>query len=121
MTKVMIVDDSRFMCDEIKHMLQDSDFEVVATCRDASQAMEVYNQHTPDIVLMDIVLPGIDGIEATEVLLTKWPLAKVVIITSLAYDDTIAHARKIGAKSLLFKPIEKDMLLDSLQQVLTAE
>ena len=121
MKKVMIVDDSRFVCEEIAQILADTEFEIVATCRDAGEAMETYHNKTPDVVLMDIVLPGIDGMEATEAMLQKWPDANIIMVTSLAYDDTIAHARKIGAKGFIFKPIDKFHLLDTLRQVIDSE
>ena len=116
MTKVMVVDDSRFMQDEVSHLLADSDYEVVFHCRDAEEAIVAYTKNPPDIVLMDIVLPGIDGFEATRALLGKWPDARIVIISSLAYDDTIKSAKACGAKCFLFKPFTKEQLIDLLNR-----
>lgn len=121
MKRVMVVDDSRFVCDEIRHTLVGSGFEVVHTCRDAEEAFQGYQSCQPDIVIMDIILPGIDGIEATGAMLAKWPEARIVIVSSLAYDDTISRARKMGAKSFLFKPFDRDMLLQALEQALEQE
>lgn len=121
MKTVMVVDDSRFVCEEIKHCLQGSGFEVIAYCRDAEQAMQAYNSHMPDIVLMDIILPGIDGIEATKAITTKWPAACVVMLSSLAYDDTIDRAAKAGAKNFIFKPFDNEHLLDVLEEITKPE
>lgn len=117
MKTVMVVDDSRFVYDEIKHSLAGSGFEVVGYCRDAEQAMITYNEKHPDVVLMDIILPGIDGIEATRAILAKWPDARVVIVSSLAYDDTIERAKQTGAKSFVFKPFDKELLIEVLEEV----
>lgn len=117
MKKVLIVDDSRFMQEEIRHILEGSAFEVVCCCRDAEEALACYTEYMPDVVLMDIVLPGIDGIEATQALLAKWPEAYVIIISSLAYDDTIARATECGAKNILFKPFDKKQMLEVLDAI----
>ena len=115
---VMVVDDSLFVYDEIKHSLAGTEFEVVRYCRDAEQAIQGYHEIRPDVVLMDIILPGIDGIEATKAMLAKWPDANIVMVSSLAYDETIERAKQIGAKSFVFKPFDKDHLLDVLRQVI---
>lgn len=117
MKKVMVVDDSLFVYDEIKHFLDGSLFSVVAYCRDAEEAIKGYHKYQPDVVLMDIILPGIDGIEATAALTGRWPNAKVVIVSSLAYDETIQRAKESGAKHFIFKPFDKDLLLEVLTQV----
>ncbi|MDL2253228.1 response regulator [Ruminococcaceae bacterium OttesenSCG-928-I18] len=116
MKKVLVVDDSRFMWEEIIHALADTEFSVCSCCRDAEEAMRAYEEQQPDIVLMDIILPGIDGIEATQKLLARWPEAKVVMVSSLAYDDDIARAKKTGAKSFLFKPFSHEELHKVLQE-----
>ena len=117
MKTVMLVDDSRFACEEMKRQMDGTEFLVVACCRDAEDAMAEYENKLPDVVVMDIVLPGIDGIEATRQLLEKYPSAAVVVASSLAYDETVDAARKIGAQSFLFKPVQKEQLLEVLQAV----
>lgn len=118
MKKIMVVDDSRFMHDEITYLLENTGFQVVACCRDAEQAFTSYHKHCPDAVLMDVVLPGIDGLEATKALLAKWPQAVVIIISSLAYDETITLAKESGAKCFLFKPFTRQELVQVLEQSL---
>ena len=116
MRKVLVVDDSRFMQEEIVHALKDTDYMVCACCRDAEQALQAYAQEEPDFVLMDIVLPGIDGIDATGRILEKWPTARVVMVSSLAYDEDIQRARDTGARCFLFKPFTPQGLLQALQE-----
>lgn len=118
MKKVLIVDDSRFMVEEVGRMLQGSEFEAPVCCRSAEEAVRQYEEVRPDVVLMDIVLPGIDGIDAARLLCERWPGAKVVMMSSLAYDETVDAARRAGAKSFLFKPFEKGQLLDVLRGVM---
>lgn len=115
MKQVMIVDDSRFMREDIVHLLEGSAFAPAHCCRDAEEALELYGENEVDVVLMDIVLPGMDGLEATKALAKKG--ARVVIISSLGYDDTIKSARTSGAASFLIKPFTKEQLLHVLQEV----
>lgn len=117
MSRIMIVDDSRFMCEEIRHILEGTEHEVAAVCRDAEEALETYDTLLPDIVLMDVVLPGLDGMEATQRIVEKWPGARVIVVSSLAYDDTQQAAREKGAKAVLFKPFTAQQLLDVLAGV----
>lgn len=112
--RVMVVDDSRFMQEEIVHLLAGSGYEVAAVCRDAEEAIHSCEGQLPDVVLMDVVLPGIDGIEATKTLLGKWPSLKVVIMSSLAFDETLRQAEDVGAASCLFKPFGVGQLLQAL-------
>jgi len=110
----MIVDDSIFVYEEMKQMLKDTEFEIVGYAKDGETAVTLYESSLPDVVTMDIILPGIDGLEATKRLLAKWPDAKVIIVSSLAYDETMDQAKAIGAKDFLFKPLERDVIQDVL-------
>lgn len=114
MKRLMIVDDSRFVFEEMKFMLAESDYEVVGYSKSGEEALELYGEILPDIVTMDIILPGIDGLDTSKMILEKWPDAKIVVVSSLAYDETMESAELIGAKHFLFKPFEKDQLLEIL-------
>lgn len=113
---VMIVDDSLFITAEMKTMLNHSDFSVMGCARSAEEALDAFERIHPDVVTMDIVLPGMDGMEATACILKKWPKTKVLIISSLAYDDTVEGAHTVGASGFLFKPFQKQDLLDALKR-----
>ena len=116
--KVMIVDDSRVVHAEMKKLLADTEFEVVATCRSGENALSTYEECHPDVVTMDIVMPGMDGFAAARTIMEKHPEARVLIVSSLAYDDTIEEASIIGTKGFLCKPLSQDGLIEALEQVL---
>lgn len=116
MKSIMVVDDSQFMYEEMEAFLEDSDYEVKGFAKSGEEALELYEKIKPDIVTMDIILPGIDGLETTRKILEKWPDAKVLVISSLAYDDTIEEAEGIGAKGFIYKPFEKERLLTALDK-----
>jgi two-component system chemotaxis response regulator CheY len=115
----MIVDDSRLVYAQMKKMLEDSDIEVKCYCRSGEEALEQYDQIQPELVTMDIVMPGMDGLETCRQLVSKWPDAKVLMVSSLAYDETMESASTNGAKGFLFKPFTKESLVDGIQKALS--
>lgn len=118
--KLMIVDDSRVIHAEITKMLEGSEFEIVACCRSGEAALEEYGPVNPDVVTMDIVMPGIDGLETCRRLVEKWPDARILMISSLAYGSTTENSEELGAKGFLYKPFNRDDLVDSLRKVMEA-
>ena len=107
--RIMVVDDSLAMEMQISKLLEGSEFEVADFCEDGETAIARYREVKPDIVTMDIIMPGIDGLEA----------AKIIMVSSLGYDDTVNEALAIGAKALLYKPIDRVSLLGALDLALT--
>ena len=118
--RVMIVDDSRVAELQISSLLEGSDFEVAAYCQNGEDAIAQYGEIQPDIVTMDIIMPGLDGLETAQSILEEHPDARIVIISSLAYDDTFHEADAIGAKAFLYKPIERENLIETLNLALAA-
>lgn len=115
MKKVLIVDDSRFVYEEMKNLLKDTEFEPAAYCVRAEEALDIYEGINPDVVSMDIILPGMDGFEASERMLQSHPGAKIVMVSSLAYDETEQKAMDIGARAFVFKPFTKDQILTAFR------
>lgn len=113
--KIMVVDDSRIAYAELKMMLEGSEMEIVGFCRSGEEAIERYEEIKPDLVTLDIVMPGMDGLETCGKIKEKWPDAKVYMVSSMAYDDMIDRAVAMGAEGFLFKPFTKENLLDSLR------
>ena len=114
--RIMVVDDSRIIYAQMKKLLEDTDYEIVAYCRDGEEAMEQYGQVNPDLVTMDIIMPGMDGLETAQAILEEHPDARIIMVSSLAYDDTFEEAQTIGAKGFIDKPFEKDRLLEAFRE-----
>lgn len=114
--KLMIVDDSRFIFEEMKHMLEESDYEIVDYAKSGEDAIEKIEQGLPDLITMDVILPGISGMEASEIILQRWPQAKIVVVSSLAYDETVDQAKRVGARGFIFKPFTQEELISSLDR-----
>jgi len=100
--KVLIVENSEPMRRVIRSLLNDLVEEFVE-CIDGSEALAVYNQHQPDLVLMDLKMNGVDGIEATRRITRAFPDARVIIVSQ--YDDAtlLQAARSAGAESIVSK------------------
>lgn len=113
--RIMVVDDSRVVRAEMEKMLEGSDMEICEFCRSGEEALEKFEKAKPDLVTMDIVMPGMDGMETCEKLRQRYPEANVFMVSSMAYDDMIDRAVELGAKGFLFKPFTKDALLEGLQ------
>lgn len=114
--RIMIVDDSRVVELQMRKMLEDTDYEVVSYCKDGETAIAQYGEVLPDLVTMDIIMPGMDGLETARAILEDHPEARIVMVSSLAYDDTIEEAQSIGTKGFIYKPLEREQLLAALDE-----
>ena len=120
-TRVMAVDDSKVSLLTIKRHLNDSDFELVATVQIAADAVEKYQEVKPDVVLLDVVMPEMDGVEVLEKLLAADSSAKVIMVSSLGTKEKVMECMEKGASSFLMKPYDRDGLLKILDSTLRGE
>lgn len=116
MKKVLVVDDSIFIYEEMKELLKDTDYTVAGYAKAGEEAIEKYEEIKPDVVTMDIILPGIDGFDTTRLILERWPDARVLVVSSIAYEDTIEESKECGAKSFIYKPFDREILIKELDK-----
>lgn len=115
--KVIIADDSDFVRDGMKIILDvDEDFEVLGTAANGREAIELAEKNKPDIFLMDIQMPEMDGIEATKYIV-EHGLGKVLILTTFDDDDLVQQALQNGAKGYLIKNHTPDHLKQMIRSV----
>jgi len=93
------------------------DIQVVAETGDGNEAIGLYRQNTPDIVLMDLRLPGMGGVEATIAIRKEFPEARVIVLTTFDLDEDIFRAMDSGAKSYLLKDTPEDELAETIRAV----
>lgn len=117
--RVMVVDDSRLVKVQLEDVLKGTEYEIAAYCRSGADAIAQYPVVQPDLVTMDIIMPEMDGLDAAEIILKKYPEARIVMISSLAYADTFERAREIGAKGFVDKPFHRDQLVKAFEQALS--
>lgn len=102
--KVLVVDDDRLVSASLKTILEaDGDMAVVATLGGGAQAVEQYGRLAPDVMLMDIRMEGMTGLDAAQAILQEHPDAKILFLTTFADDEYIARALRIGAKGYILK------------------
>ena len=116
--RIMVVDDSRLVRVQLEDVLAGTEYEVAAYCRSGEDAIEQYAAVQPDLVTMDIIMQGMDGLDAAEIILKKNPDARIVMVSSLAYDDTFERAKTIGARGFVDKPFHQEQLLKVFGQAL---
>ena len=116
--RIVLVDDHEVVRLGLKVLLEQSDhFEVVGEANNAKEAVEITGKFRPDIVLMDIRLPGASGIEACEEITQLYPEVRVVMLTSYAEDEMLFSAIRAGASGYLLKQINSEDLIHSLESV----
>ncbi|MFA9555964.1 response regulator [Evansella sp. AB-rgal1] len=104
MIRVLFADDHEMVRIGVSSYLSaQKDIEVVAEADDGDEAVELALQHKPDIILMDLVMKRMDGIEATRNIIAKWPEAKIIIVTSFLDDEKVYPALEAGATSYMLK------------------
>lgn len=104
MIKVLFVDDHEMVRIGVSAYLSaQSDIEVIGEADNGLKAVELAMELRPDIILMDLVMPEMDGIEATKRIIEKWPEAKIIIVTSFLDDEKVYPALKAGATSYMLK------------------
>ncbi len=115
---VLIADDQRLMLDGLRTLLElESDVDVVEVVEDGTAAVDAYGRLHPDVVLMDIRMPGMDGVEATRRICDRWPGARVIILTTFEDDAYIFEGIRAGASGYLLKAIEGAELARAIRTV----
>jgi two-component system chemotaxis response regulator CheY len=117
MTKILIVDDAEFLRVRISKMLIGDGFEV-SEAENGLKAIEAYKANKPDLVLMDITMPEMDGLTALKELRKSDPNAKVVMLTALGQESVVLEAVKSGAKDFIVKPFERDRVMSAINKLL---
>lgn len=104
MITILIVDDDVLVADALKMILEaDSDISVTGTGTDGTDAVRMYRRHKPDVLLMDIRMKEMSGLEASEQILAEYPDAKILLLTTFSDDEYIVKALKAGVKGYLLK------------------
>jgi two-component system chemotaxis response regulator CheY len=113
---VLIADDSEFMRSLLREILED-EYAIVDEAENGVEAIELYDEYNPDLVMMDIVMPIRDGIEATDEITDTDPEAKVIMCTSVGQEQKMKSAIQAGAEGYITKPFQKPSVLDEIENV----
>jgi two-component system chemotaxis response regulator CheY len=119
--RYLVVDDSVFARKNLARMIESFGGELAGEAGDGSTAIAEYARTRPDIVFMDITMPHMEGIEATERIVNQHPDARIVMISSVGFQENIVAALQKGAKHFVQKPVKPEALYEVVKYVLGEE
>ena len=120
--RVLVVDDHALLRTGVANIINlEPELEVVAEAANGADAIEAFRQHRPDVVLMDLRMPGMEGVEAVRQIRDIDPQARVVVLTTYDADEDIARALQAGAKAYILKDIAAEALVSCIRDVLVGK
>jgi two-component system chemotaxis response regulator CheY len=117
----LVVDDSVFARKNVTKMVESFGGKVVGEAGDGATSITEYDRTRADIVLMDITMPQMEGIEAAERIIRSHPEARVVMVSSVGYQENIVAALQKGAKHFVQKPVKPEVLYEVIKYVMGSE
>ena len=118
MAKILIVDDAAFMRKVIRDTLTKSGYTELYEAVDGADAVEKYGEISPDLVLMDITMPNMDGLEALKAIRAKDSNANVVMCSAMGQEAMVVEAVQAGIKDFIVKPFKDDRLMKTVNSIL---
>jgi two-component system, NarL family, response regulator len=116
--RILIADDHPFFLDGLTANLEaEPDMTVIASAADGRQAVELCREHAPDVVLIDLRMPVMNGVEAIREIVVCSPASRIIVLTTYDGDEDIHRALKAGAKSYLLKDVFREELLSAIREV----
>ena len=118
MARILVVDDAVFMRKVVSDALAKSGHEVIGEASNGQEAVERFQELSPDVTTLDITMPEKDGLAALKEILSVEPAAKVVMCSALGQESKVLEAIKAGAKDFVVKPFQPDRVLDAIGKAL---
>lgn len=116
--KIMLVDDAAFMRMTIKNCLTKAGYDDIIEAPDGQAAVEIYQKEKPDLVIMDITMPNMDGIQALQAIRAFDGEAKVVMCSAMGQESMVIDAIRLGAKDFIVKPFKPDRILETVEKII---
>jgi DNA-binding NarL/FixJ family response regulator len=119
MIKVMIVDDHLVVREGLKQLLEiDNDIKVIAEASSGLECLQLLERVSPDVIFMDIKMPGISGIETTRLICQRYPYMKIIMLTIYGDGQYVTEALHAGAKGYILKKVKRDELINAIRHVM---
>jgi len=118
---VLIADDLKFIKLVLRELVEKAGFRVVGEASNGQEAVELYKDKRPDVVLMDITMPKMDGLSALKQILKIDPQAKIIMCSALGQQSLIVQALQLGAKDFIVKPFREDRVIAAIKKILDIE
>ena len=117
---ILVADDAAFMRKMVRMTLSEVGLENIIEAKDGDEAVALYNEKHPDLVLLDITMAGKNGLEALGEIMEADPEARVIMCTAIGQQQTVMEALSLGACDYVIKPFQKDKLTEAVLNVLDA-
>jgi two-component system, chemotaxis family, chemotaxis protein CheY len=117
MMSIMVVDDSKIMRANIKKILGSMQYDPIYEVSNAKDAIEVARSNHPELITLDIAMPGIDGVTAIKPLLAASPSSKIIMVTSQGQEQMVLRSIEAGAKGYLLKPVTALKLKEAIAKI----
>jgi two-component system chemotaxis response regulator CheY len=115
---ILIVDDAAFMRMMIRDVLTKNGFEIVGEAENGQRAIEKYKELSPELVIMDITMPEVDGIQAVREIKKFNPSAKIIMCSAMGQQAMVIEAIQAGAKDFIVKPFQADRVVEAVKKAL---
>ena len=119
--RILIVDDAAFMREMLRDLLSEEGYEIVAEAADGDEAVAAYAEHSPDLVMLDIVMPRKSGLEALREIRGLDPGACIVMCSALGQEALVMEALEAGASDFIVKPFKPDQAIAVIEKALDKE
>lgn len=119
MSKILIVDDALFMRKVIRDLLVANDYTDLIEASSGQEAVNMYNEHRPDLIIMDITMPELDGIETIRVLRKIETNINILMCSAMGQEALVHEALKLGARDFIVKPFKPDRMLQAVRKLLS--
>lgn len=119
MKKILIVDDAAFMRRLIRNALESVQYEICAEAANGREGVELFRQHKPDLVTLDIVMPEMDGVAALRAIRSEWPSARVIMITAVDQRQYMQQVLELGVSDFVVKPFDDDRIVMAVERALS--
>ncbi|MCD5405056.1 MAG: response regulator [Desulfotomaculum sp.] len=116
--KILIVDDAAFMRMMIKNIVTKAGYEVVGEAENGAQAVEMYKELKSDLVIMDITMPEMNGIQAVKAIKEIDPNANIIMCSAMGQQAMVMEAIQAGAKDFIVKPFQQDRILQAIKRII---
>ncbi|GHV09239.1 response regulator [Clostridia bacterium] len=116
--RILVVDDAAFMRMMIKEVLSKNGFDVCGEAENGAVALTKYKELTPDLVIMDITMPEVNGIDALKNIKAFNPQSKVIMCSAMGQQAMVIEAIQSGAKDFIVKPFQADRVVEAVKKVL---
>ena len=116
--KVLVIDDSPFISKAVRKAVEPEGFEVVGQAFNGREGLEMIREHQPEIIILDVTMPVMDGLETAENIYRRNPDAKVIMLSAMGDEKLVTAAKRIGVKRFLNKPFKAEEMVAAIKGLL---